>query len=264
VTVNKDGSIQIGSNTVIINSDGTVTGNPLFLLAGSTVDGNLIVAPAPPCNNKDLAQLKGGSWKCTKPGDIGALSGGVTEGTEVVVLDHSSFTGTSSVVPNGNMVGAEFTMPTVANAYLISAIEVRTGTTINTSTTICAVVVRATGDEDDTFPIVTSGDFLPTSIVATARNGVLDSTFVNDIVVNTIYKMKATSVIISGGEKLAVLFASCNSSSTQYDGATRTEVWSGASNNIIGRDADGLGSLARLQYVGETNNYYLKVYAKPI
>jgi len=71
-TVNKDGSIQIGSNTVIINPDGTVTGNPLFLLAGSTVDGNLIVAPAPPCNNKDLAQLKGGSWKCTKPEDIGA------------------------------------------------------------------------------------------------------------------------------------------------------------------------------------------------
>jgi len=36
--VNNDGSIQIGSNTVVLNPDGTVTGGPLHLLAGSTVD----------------------------------------------------------------------------------------------------------------------------------------------------------------------------------------------------------------------------------
>lgn len=39
--VNEDGSIQIGSNTVIINPDGTVTG-PLHLEAGSTIDGQPI------------------------------------------------------------------------------------------------------------------------------------------------------------------------------------------------------------------------------
>jgi len=73
-TVNKDGSIQIGSSTVVLNPDGTVTGGPLFLEAGSKVDGNLIVAPSPPCNNKDLAQLKGGNWKCSKPEDIGGAA----------------------------------------------------------------------------------------------------------------------------------------------------------------------------------------------
>ena len=40
--VKHDGSIQIGSNTIIINPDGTVTGGPLFLQAGSEVDGQLI------------------------------------------------------------------------------------------------------------------------------------------------------------------------------------------------------------------------------
>lgn len=45
-TVNNDGSIQIGSNTVIIRSDGTVDGGPLFLQAGSTVDGQLITTGA--------------------------------------------------------------------------------------------------------------------------------------------------------------------------------------------------------------------------
>jgi len=84
-TVNKDGSIQIGSSTVVLNPDGTVTGGPLLLEAGSKVDGNLIVAPSPPCNNKDLTQLKGGNWKCSKPADIvasvGILPGssGITE-----------------------------------------------------------------------------------------------------------------------------------------------------------------------------------------
>ncbi len=39
--VNNDGSIQIGSNTIVINPDGTVTG-PLHLEAGSTVDGELL------------------------------------------------------------------------------------------------------------------------------------------------------------------------------------------------------------------------------
>jgi len=73
-TVNKDGSIQIGSNTIVLNPDGTVTGGPLLLEVGSKVDGNLIVAPSSPCNNKDLAQLKGGNWKCTKPEDIGSAA----------------------------------------------------------------------------------------------------------------------------------------------------------------------------------------------
>ena len=41
-TINNDGSIQIGSNTVIVRPDGTVDGGPLFLQAGSTVDGQLI------------------------------------------------------------------------------------------------------------------------------------------------------------------------------------------------------------------------------
>lgn len=41
-SVHNDGSIQIGSNTVIINPDGTVTGGPLHLEAGSTVDTNPI------------------------------------------------------------------------------------------------------------------------------------------------------------------------------------------------------------------------------
>lgn len=75
-TVNKDGSIQIGSGTVVLNPDGTVTGGPLFLEAGSEVDGNLIVAASPPCDNKDLVQLKGGNWKCTQPEDIGSTDSG--------------------------------------------------------------------------------------------------------------------------------------------------------------------------------------------
>jgi len=41
-TVKNDGSIQFGSNTVIFNPDGTVTGGPLHLLDGSTVDGLLL------------------------------------------------------------------------------------------------------------------------------------------------------------------------------------------------------------------------------
>ena len=45
-TVNNDGSIQIGSNTIIIRPDGTVDGGPLFLQAGSTVDGQLITTGA--------------------------------------------------------------------------------------------------------------------------------------------------------------------------------------------------------------------------
>jgi len=95
-TVNKDGSIQIGSSTVVLNPDGTVTGGPLILEAGSKVGVDVIstepdddtlgaLLGTPQCDNKDLVQIKGGSWKCSKPADIvtavGIIPGssGITE-----------------------------------------------------------------------------------------------------------------------------------------------------------------------------------------
>jgi len=111
--VNNDGSIQIGSNTVVLNPDGTVTGGPLHLLVGSTVDNDLIstepdedtlgaLLGAPLCMNKDLVQIKGSKWQCSKPADIvtavGILPGssGITEfvielGPGMVTAKHPAF-----------------------------------------------------------------------------------------------------------------------------------------------------------------------------
>jgi len=82
--VNNDGSIQIGSNTVVLNPDGTVTGGPLHMLAGSTVDNELISTEpdqdtlgALACSQKQLAQVKGNSWKCSNPEDIGGVASNV-------------------------------------------------------------------------------------------------------------------------------------------------------------------------------------------
>lgn len=76
-TVNKDGSIQIGSNTVTVNPDGTVTGGPLHLLAGSTVNDELISTEPDQdtlgtlsCSQEQLAQFNGDSWECSDPPTI--------------------------------------------------------------------------------------------------------------------------------------------------------------------------------------------------
>ncbi len=252
--VNNDGSIQIGSNTVVLNPDGTVTGGPLLLEVGSKVDGKLIVAPSKAnqvtCDNKQLAQFIGNSWRCTNPEDIGA--GGLTLGAEVIVLNNNFDDLSGGRTISSDFAGAEFTMPTTASLWKFTAIEVKTGNTVNTRTIACGVIVGL----NEAFPFSADNRVIATKI------GLTQDT--DDVLIptNTIIKMPIKdSIFVNGGDEFIVIAGGCNNFSSKFAGQTRTNTWSTLSMNSLLVNGDD--DINVIVVKAPAFEHYIVVYAVP-
>lgn len=97
-TVNNDGSIKIGSNTVIINPDGTITGSPLNIPVGSSIGGDTI-ATATDISN--IALTPGPAGADGAPGPTGDIGSSGLDGINAIINRQSIPVGSTSCPAGG-------------------------------------------------------------------------------------------------------------------------------------------------------------------
>ncbi len=231
------------------------------------IDNDTLSEISTSCQTDQIAEWDGTNWVCAAvPSGTGG-AGGMSFGPEVVVLDNSGFddgTAGHRIVLSGSgaTAGAEFTLPTTAGAYRISAIEVKMGTGVfSVSTPLCAGVFETQGN---TLLPLASGNWLAINQVASARSGI-NADGSADIIALTVHKLPAVSAIIEGGKELIVFFKSCGNSFTTFTGDVATNAWTvTASDPMNFSPGPSIGTTATILVEKTGIDYYVKVYAVPL
>ena len=176
-------------------------------------------------------------------------------GAEEIVLNNNFDDGGGGSTITNQFAGVEFTMPTTAPFWKITAIETKTGDTVNTSTDVCATIIGL----DEAFPFSADNEVIATRIALTEMSQ-------QDIVIatNTVYKMPTRdSFFVDGGEELIAIVGGCINSQSKFLGQTRTALWS----TIQGGDdfllSGGTLHVNNIVVKATAVEFYIVVYAVP-
>lgn len=185
--------------SIIINMEVAQTTKPLEIKASNgttvfSVDTDGTVFPPPPV----AFEAKRGAEEIVLNNNFDDLGGGSPIDTGI----------------SNPTFGAEFTMPTTAPQWKITAFEVKTGNAVNV-VSICSVIASID------LPIPLVADSFPTAYsIAGSTSGILPT-------VNTVIKTPiVNSPFVDGGQDLVVFVSECFGSGSKFTERARINAWS--------------------------------------
>jgi len=187
-------------------------------------------------------------------------------GTEIVILDQSAKDGQSQEPNNGafDPFGYAFDLPTSANLWKITAVEIKTGDDVSGTEGFCGHVWQDSGLAKGTpaisLPLIDGTTYAMGNVAWGEANDWLVQWTTDEVI-----KIPVTGVILEGGSTVVALAGNCGRGGSEFSGSsTTTESWG----EFQGSNFNSLSNSLGTNEIGTADDvnfeYYMKVYAKPL